>query len=294
MKPAFLSQIFNEVAIVVVLFQPTEANVENAVRLAKAGFSIIAVSNGVTAAQRDALMATMRVTLIENCDNLGLARALNQGVDAALTTGANYVMLLDQDSEPCTAMIERLYTFAGSRLAGGERVACVAPRLIDRKAPDASVGAAGEPQTVATSGSLLPRQAIVDVGPMWEDLFIDGIDHEWCFRAQAAGLHILVDREATLAHDMGDAGVRVGQRYRPIHRSAFRHYHIVRNILWLQRLSYIPLTWRLRELAKLGYRIPVYVLVSRERISTIGSLFRAFRDGVAGPDSMPAKAMVLV
>lgn len=275
------------VALVVVLFHPEDGSLAHVREQVAAGHPVIAVSNAILPAQREELRAMAGVTLVDNSANVGLAKALNQGLERFLATDAAFVLLLDQDSHVTPAMIATLRQRAEDLRARGIIVGCVAPRLVDRKVPEAVVGAAGEPATVATSGSLLTREAVAVVGPMWEELFIDAIDHEWCFRARARGYAVVLDREATLAHNMGDAGVRIGARFRPIHRSAFRHYHIVRNTLWLQRCGYIPLGWRLRELVKLSYRAPVYVMVSSDRGATMGALGRAVRDGWARPRHLP-------
>jgi rhamnosyltransferase len=86
-----------------------------------------------------------------------------------------------------------------------------------------------------------------------------------------------------MMHHMGDAGIRIGNRFRPIHRSPLRHYHIVRNTLWLQRCRYIPLKWRMQELIKLAYRAPVYVVVSSDRRATLRSLAKALTAGIGAP-----------
>jgi rhamnosyltransferase len=269
----------DEVAVVVVLYNPDAESLAHVRELAGVWRHVFAVSNGITDAQRVELAAIDGLSLIENPGNVGLARALNQGIELSLASTASFILLLDQDSRLPSGTIGLLVQGAKRLRDANVPVGCVAPRLVDRKAPEASVGTPGEPLTVATSGSLLTREAVLAVGQMWDELFIDGIDHEWCFRARAKGFAVVLDREATLTHDMGEGGVRIGNRFRPIHRSPFRHYHIVRNTLWLQSRSYIPLRWRLRELVKLAYRAPIYLLVSDDRKETLLALFRAVRDG---------------
>lgn len=275
------------IVVVVVLYHPDQEALDHIENLARDGFSVLAISNGITATQAETLTEFAGVTLVDNLTNIGLARALNQGIGRFLAGNAPFVLLLDQDSRLTPDKISSLGQRASVLSAQGVRLGCLAPRLVDRKSPDAKVGAAGEPVTVATSGSLLTRQALLATGMMWEQLFIDGIDHEWCFRARMAGYQIVVADDIVLTHDMGDDGVRVGGRYRPIHRSPARHYHILRNTLWLQRCRYIPLRWRLLELAKGLYRAPVYLGVSNDRLATLRAIGRAIIDGTASPPGLP-------
>ncbi|WP_342659353.1 glycosyltransferase (plasmid) [Sphingomonas sp. NY01] len=265
-------------AIVVVLYHPGDDDLANLSKLADWGIPVVAVINAIgNVGGRAALSA--KVQVVANPRNLGLARALNQGIGAAMNAGSRYVLLLDQDSRPTLDMFDALLATAAQIEAEGRALACVAPLLRDRKAMAGTGDHAGD-ASFATSGTMLTRVGWERVGPMWEPLFIDGIDHEWCFRARARGLETVLVRDAVLEHDMGDEGINLLGRYRPIHRSPVRHYFIVRNTLWLAREQHISPRWRLGELAKLAYRVPSYVLASSDRSRTIGNIAAAIADGV--------------
>lgn len=265
-------------AIVVVLYHPSEDDLANLSRLAGWGVHVVAVINALGSVGR-ALMPGAGVQVIANSRNLGLARALNQGIGAAMEMGSRHVLLLDQDSRPTCEMFDRLLTAVTRIEVEGRPLACVAPLLRDRKAAPGTASHAPQ-ASFATSGTMLTRVGWERVGPMCEPLFIDGIDHEWCFRARARGLETVLVQEAVLEHDMGDEGFTLLGRYRPIHRSPVRHYFIVRNTLWLAREQHIPGRWRLGELVKLAYRVPSYVLASNDRLRTLSNLAAAIADGV--------------
>ncbi|WEK44382.1 MAG: glycosyltransferase [Candidatus Sphingomonas colombiensis] len=274
-------------ATVVVLFRPGPDDIANLTLMADWGQEVVAVVNGYDDALSKLLPAKNCIFYIRNVDNPGLARALNQGLAAAMERGANYVLLLDQDSRPHAAMRGRLIAVAAELAAAGRRIGCVAPALVDRKLAGANVGSSDPHKatrgTLATSGTLIPRAAWHQVGPMWEDLFIDGIDHEWCFRARNCGFETVVSPGIVMEHDMGEGAINFFGRFKPIHRSAARHYFIVRNTLWLAGRSYIPLRWRASELLKLVYRMPVYLLFSADRPRSMRNLLRAFADGLRSP-----------
>jgi len=274
-------------ATVVVLFRPSSDDLANLIQMADWGQDVIAVINSCDAALSERLPLSTRIFYIRNTDNLGLAHALNQGLAAAFEQGADYVLLLDQDSRPDAVMRDRLVAVAAELEAAGRHVGCVAPALIDRKLADANVGSSdlhrSTKGTLATSGTLIPRAAWHKVGPMWEDLFIDGIDHEWCFRARDRGFETVVSPGIVMEHDMGEGAINFFGRFKPIHRSAVRHYFIVRNTLWLAGRGYIPLGWRASELLKLSYRIPAYLFFSTDKPRSARNLIRAFADGLRSP-----------
>jgi rhamnosyltransferase len=267
-------------ATVVVLFHPEPDDLANLAQMASWGQSVVAVVNACDMALAARLPVHANIHYIRNEANAGLAHALNQGIAAAMERGADYALLLDQDSRPDTTMCDRLVAVAEAIQAASRRLACVAPALIDRKLASADRATTG---TLATSGTLVTRAAWKGVGPMWEDLFIDGIDHEWCFRARARGFETIVSPGVTMSHNMGEGAISVFGRFKPIHRSAVRHYFIVRNTLWLARRDYIPLRWRTSEVLKLAYRAPAYVFFSNRRMRTGRNLVRALIDGVRTP-----------
>jgi rhamnosyltransferase len=272
-----------DAAIVVVLYHPGAGDLANLSALATWGVRVIAVVNAIRDKDRDSLPAS-KVQVIYNPTNVGLARALNQGIAAAIDAGSRYVLLLDQDSRPTRETFETLLAAATEIEKAGRPLACVAPVLRDRKATtDTDIHT--DSTSFATSGTMLTQMGWNQAGPMLERLFIDGIDHEWCFRARARGLETVLVREAVMEHDMGEDGINLFGRYRPIHRSPARHYFIIRNTLWLAREPHIPARWRLSEVAKLAYRVPTYLLASHDRARTVGSIMAAVADGLGRTDS---------
>ncbi len=285
----------DRIAAVIVLYFPTPAALENLRALVTIVDSVVIVINGGEAELTARLHSLLDAAIISNPVNVGLATALNQGIAAAFEDEeTGYVLLLDQDSKPRPDMASRLREAYAKAVRAGENPACVAPRLVEAKVLGEAVygrarkaGAARAPQVVATSGSLIGRDAFSAVGPMRDDLFIDGIDHEWCFRAGSLGYSILVEAEAIMDHDMGDAGVTVFGRYRPVYRSPVRHHYIVRNTIFLLRLPHIPLRWKLSEAAKTVYRAPVYLCLSTDKPKSFSAMVSGVLEGLSMPTTPP-------
>jgi rhamnosyltransferase len=276
-------------ATVVVLYHPSAEDIAHMALLAESGHRVIAIINAITSDLEAALPVLEGLTFIRNTQNAGLARALNQGLSAADEAGVRYVLLLDQDSRPAVNMIDQLIAAAARIEGDGRSLACVAPMLYDKKfgAIDATTMATEviSTGTFATSGTLITQHGWRIVGPMWDELFIDGIDHEWCFRARSQGLETVQLPGIVMEHDMGEDAVNFFGRFKPIHRSPNRHYFIIRNTIWLLRRPYIPIRWRLSEAAKLAYRIPAYVWFSIDRLRSIKNLAGAIVDGIGHVDT---------
>ena len=280
----------NRLRPIVVLFNPDEAAIGSLMELAEAELHPLAVVNAIDADSLARLQLT-GIELLVNPSNLGLARAFNQGIERALAGGAEYVMLLDQDTRPPDGMASALLARADRFVASGGQLGCLGPCPIDRKQPKAQAFArATRPadpttglvpvQTIISSGMLIPSSAILQTGGMWNELFIDHIDHEWCFRAAARGLAVMIAPDIPMPHDMGDDGFAFRGRYKPIHRSPPRQYYLVRNTLWLARCSVIPRRWRIIEACKLAYRVPSYLLFSSARRQSLREIWRGLRHGL--------------
>lgn len=282
-----------KIATVVILYRPDPETIAFVETYASENTPVVAVWNEFPQLDSEPFGGNEAITLLGNPANIGLASALNIGIERAFADGADRVLLLDQDSRPRHDMAASLSAALDSVSADGIRVGLIGPTLRDRKAGGA-VNAAGENagayqlvSGLSTSGSLIDRAAFEAVGRMWDPLFIDGIDHEWCYRAQGRGFNIVQSRTVEMDHDMGDAGINFFGRYKPIHRSPFRHYHIVRNTLWLAGLDHIPKSFSRSELTKLAYRIPTYLLVSSSKFQTLNSIFRGLRDGLFAKHEKP-------
>jgi len=122
-----------DIAVAVVLYHPSDSDLDNVTELAAWGVSVVAVVNAISDTQRGKLPSGSGVSVIVNASNFGLARALNQAVGTAIDAGAHLVLMLDQDSRPTVDMLDRLAAAATAIEAEGRALACVAPLLRDRK-----------------------------------------------------------------------------------------------------------------------------------------------------------------
>jgi len=275
------------IASVIVLYHPSE---EVATLIASSALnvgSVIVVVNAAEEKLLEKIALVEKVTILRNSSNVGLAIALNMGISYAFEkVDADFVALFDQDSLPTAGLIEALvYEFESSGLLN---LACIGPRLIDVKG-DGIISRKKNPQidiskvcSIPTSGSVISKTAFYDIGPMLDRLFIDGIDHEWCFRAYSKGYVVKVSDHQDMIHDMGDIGINYCGQYKPIHRSPIRHYYIIRNTLYLVRLTYVPIRWKLVELLKTVRRIMAYLVFSSDRLASARLICLGIFDGLCG------------
>lgn len=241
------------------------------------------------------------VQLIRLNDNLGIAKALNVGIECAIQNDADYVLLSDQDSLPDTNMVSNLLQSVNTLLQNGHRVGAIGPTYRDLYTDMTYPFQVTIPGkffyghtiptsqcpiipvlTLITSGTLIPIQALHKIGLMREDFFIDYVDIEWCHRATHAGYGLWGTSNTLLLHRLGERSLRVWYlRWRK--ESAYpplRMYYRIRNFVALCRIRYIPLRWKVRSAWYSLGLIYTHVCYGRQRSATCLMVTRAVIDGL--------------
>jgi rhamnosyltransferase len=235
--------------------------------------------------------------VIANERNIGIAAAQNQGVACARADGFTHILLLDQDTVLASGMVadltENLNTLEQEQ--GG--IAAIGPAYYELNSQRQTrayradglrlvrLSLAGEPRPVASdfiiaSGSLVPLSILETVGGFKEDLFIDLVDVEWCFRARAAGYRSFLSPTAAVEHRLGSGTVQIGPRQVAVH-VPIRNYYWVRNALWLARQPYTPLAWRLYFVSRSLAFLATYTTLADKRALRLQLIVRGIRDSLA-------------
>jgi rhamnosyltransferase len=210
-------------------------------------------------------------TVIRMPGNVGIAAALNKGIDIALQSWSpDFVLTLDQDSALDAGYIAAaLHTYFEAKAKG------VRPGLISAQSHNglnvplltrrAEFPEAFDP---LQSGALIPVSTLKTVGMLDERLFIDCVDSEFNLRVRSHGLATLVGKGCNMTHALGQAQpmmlfgwhVTVLGVKRHVHSHApFRVYYMTRNSIYL---------WR-----QYGARFPGW-LVRRLRFQLESDVFR--------------------
>ena len=232
--------------------------------------------------------------------NAGVARGFNLGIAAARERGAEFVLLLDDDSVPVPGMVARLVDACRRQARpGAPGVAAVGPRVQDARDPhdypfirlgwthNRHVRCGTSPDEVIacdfliSSGSLVPTEAFTTVGEFDEGLFIDSVDLEWCCRARDKGLMLYGVCAARLDHRLGDRRHAVLNVELVVH-SPERVYYMTRNRFLLYRRPYMPLKWKLKDLLRWMAKFSATMMLIAPRAQYARMTLRAIRDAIVG------------
>lgn len=286
-------------ACVVVTYHPPAGTAGRLAGLARQFERLVVVDNSATPEAAEALAPLARlpgVAVVFNPSNRGIAAALNVGVAEARADGVDWIVFLDQDSDPAADFAARLMTvaagYAGRKPLG--MVGCNVTLIHERRprypvaAPDG--GDAVDVDYLITSGSAHSVAMLDRLGGFREDFFIDAVDREYCWRAVDAGYALLRTTAPLLRHTLGSPVTAriLGVEIASLNHSAFRRYFIARNGLFLIRLQARrrPIACVVIALNLIATAAKI-VLVEPDKREKLARLGAGLRDGVAwraGPD----------
>ncbi|MDR3323247.1 MAG: glycosyltransferase [Zoogloeaceae bacterium] len=299
---------FRKLACVTVTYQPDPMALKAQLQALPADSLKIVVDNASAAECVEMLvgleMTVPNLHLLRNADNLGLGAALNQGVRAArkFDPEIEFVLLLDQDSEPLPGSIKALlFTFA-SMESSGRAVGAVGPLLRDaatglthgfhqctrwrwkRVYPSNADQASIPCANLNGSGTLMRIKQFLELGGLREDFFIDHVDTEWSFRLLAHGLELWGVPQALFLHSMGQASIKYWLfcwRIWPS-RAPARHYFLFRNAVRLILDRNVLTVWKFWAVLKLCLTAFVHALFDHARVEQLHNMARGVRDGFLG------------
>ncbi|GJB81353.1 MULTISPECIES: glycosyltransferase family 2 protein [Pseudomonas] len=218
--------------------------------------------------------------------NLGIAAAQNIGLQEAKALGSEFVIEMDQDSKLPPDYVSKLMRRFSEITEKGIKVGGVGPLAV-RKGSDevydgfTRSGGAIEVEYTLSSGFLMRFDAIDVVGPKNEDLFIDFVDWEWCWRSRERGYRIFIDTTLEISHMLGDGHKKIlGQSIGM--PSPIRHYYQFRNFIYLLGKSFVPVKWKLKYSAIMLAKLCLIPLVFDRKMKRLSYATTGIKDAIRG------------
>jgi len=240
-----------------------------------------------------------QVFIIENKKNIGLSKALNQGVNYFFEKDFKYCLLLDQDSRLSKNFLPILLSTAATK----EEVAIVSPLIISTliEGPEFSVfvkklnnyffkkikildGEIKEVGLNITSGSLINIGIWNKIGRFREDLFIEGIDDEYCLKVIKNDLKIIVNGNAKLYQQYGNMKTNNKKKlWNPTNHASYRYRYLFRNkILIMKTCNVKCIYYLLFQTMSLLKKIMTITLFEKNKLKNIVAIFKGIIDGIMG------------
>ena len=196
-------------------------------------YQVIVVDNGSTDGSRERLVKEFEwPRIILNGENLGFSAGNNVGIKEALSDGADYVVLLNNDTNVQNTFLTPLVRAAESEkdivisggiiremgsddiwYSGGEFCQPLVRAVNDKSEPEDDII-----ETDHVTGALMCISAkyLKEYGLLDESYFFSFEDTEICYRARQNDFRVVVVTDSVIFHD---AGATSGSK------NAFRFYH---------------------------------------------------------------------
>ncbi|NOX76409.1 MAG: glycosyltransferase [Gammaproteobacteria bacterium] len=276
----------NTCAVVVTYF-PDDDVVSRLKKIQKQLPTIIIVDN----ASNEHCLSVLRkfssmgsVSLVENEDNEGVGKALNQGASIALVEGFSWVLTLDQDtliSEDMFDTLAQVYDESGRRspLIGSNYMELSSKRQIVHG--DSISGQNFlEQKTVITSGMLVSLGLFRRIGGFREDYFIDSVDHEYCLRTRDNHFPVMISCKLLMWQTIGRPRPD-GKRVLVFDHPPIRKYYMARNtIVTLREYFMREPVWALRQVIRLVVELVSIVLFEKDKWNKGYAFCRGIVDGI--------------
>lgn len=228
---------------------------------------------------------TNEVTIIDNGKNLGIAKALNIGVEYGIKNNFKYALLLDQDSTPEKDMVSNLVKGFFS-----PNVAMTVPyiKYLNGFKEGNTESEFEVIKFAITSGSLLHLEKVHEIGHFDEEFFIDSVDFDYCFKIALKKYLVLRVNKALLYQRLGEVKEHrvLFLRFYPTNHSYIRRYYITRNRIYMWRRYFkVDKNFVIKDMLRSFYEAFLIIAFEDDKIRKFKSIKKGiidFRKGKVG------------
>lgn len=227
-----------KIAGVVILYNPGQEILENIKSYSRHIGKLFIVDNSPKpgAISYSESLNGVKYEFIHDSKNQGIASRLNQVAKAAISDGFDLLLTMDQDSyfeEPDIAAY-----MACSKNISWERIAMAGVNF-GVQAPKETNCHISVVTELITSGSVLNLHLFNVIGGFDENLFIDEVDHDYCYTAIEKGFEVILFKNIRLVHSLGNRSEKLSiksfkKTSRTLH-SPTRLYYMTRNYFYITK-----------------------------------------------------------
>lgn len=188
---------------IVVLYNPTDGEISNLKHnLGKTELSII-IDNSKQSNYELVKNCGKNVKYFNFKSNIGLCKALNYGIQELLKDGCEWAFVLDADSVIDNNILNVYKDYISNNNV--ENVAVLAPVHIFERSKSKAYSGNKVVKRSMTSGWFININIFEKNLGFYEPLFVDGLDHDYCYRVRKKGYKVIECGEAIINHHPGNS-----------------------------------------------------------------------------------------
>lgn len=224
------------IGAVVVLYNPKEEEIKNIASYQNEVDYLVIIDNSNVnnkSLVKDNINLSNNGIYISHLDNVGLCKALNEGVAILQKKGCEWAVVFDADSKLGTNIFD-LYRKLIVQYQNIDKVAVFAPQHAHERSPKKEYEGFKAVKWAMTSGWMINIDVFFKIGGFFEELFVDGIDMDFCYHAQEMGYQIVECGQAIIIHHPAETRsvTILGKEILYGYASANRYYMQARCLIW--------------------------------------------------------------
>lgn len=227
-----------------------------------------------------------KVEYIANMENLGIASALNNAAQKAISEGYKWLLTMDQDSRFDNDAINDMKAYIEFSSKTKERLGIVSPfHLTPRSEDIINYNIISYPIVVMTSGNMVNLDAYTDINGFIDWYFIDCVDFDFCLSMRKKGYEIAQINSAILNHQLGETQKKkfLGKTLFVDNHNYIRRYYMIRNrMFFLDRFkNEQPFYCKLERKSTIKEILSV-VLYENDKKRKLSYMYKGYKDYKAG------------
>ncbi len=274
-----------KIAATVILFKPDTSCLHNILTYYSKVGHLYIYDNSARDTQeiKDWSLKQPNVSYFHSGINEGISKRLNQATQQAIEDGFEWLLTMDQDSHFEESEITKYLTYI-SEYTDTRLIAQFGVNVDNNSAGNTTDSNRGvNVEHLITSSSIVNLSLVKEIGGFDEDLFIDEVDWEYCFRSILKGYLIVKFPNVSLQHKLGEVHYFLSLKTfkktpRTLH-NPLRLYYVVRNYLYVAETyhQYFKESAAYRKKTVIN-RIKNNLLYSNKRFKTLGNIITGYID----------------
>ena len=212
-----------------------------------------------------------KYTYISMNGNVGIAKALNEGIKYSKEKGYEWVLTMDQDTCLTTNIIYEYKNIINQKK--DNKIVILSPMYIFDRRKTKKNQKIKEIEYVMQSANLLNIKKFLDIGTFKEEFFIDVVDYEFCLRARKKKYKIISCGNIKVIHNPGITKKTKFLNIKYGYCNKFRIYYQARNLLWTARKYK-----NIKMLAILFYKLIKIILFFDNKKQFLYYYFKGIKD----------------
>lgn len=277
---------------IMVLYQPDWVVTNNAINSLSPQVDLLCIVDNTPNTDNTSFIENKtNIHYIPLKENKGIAAAQNIGIKILLNNDFDFVLFSDQDSIAPLNIVQQLFEVQTNLQNSNLNVGAIGPLPIQRSTSTPIIKKACirkklniqefevlEMDNIISSFSLIKLSLFNTVGFFDENLFIDGVDSEWCWRAKFYhNLSSFLIPNITISHMFGED---VNNRFKFHISTPFRIYYQYRNYLKLVRLKHTPTWWKINNGIKYIVKLFYYPIFLKPHIKYLKNILLGIKHGI--------------